>query len=166
MLGMDKDYLRKRMKDKYRMAWKDPGYVNREFNPIKPLRPKVLNEWELARCLMPERSYKYYPDKGHIKIRHQLEDFGYPGTEGLPQKYKKYLDDFQVKFTDYSLRPSKYKGEIKAKVLLEKIELDSQKDPFKLPGTAPGQEFGYSFLQKTNNSLTSSKRAHSLFPQI
>lgn len=158
MLGLDRDYLRKRMKEKFRMAWKDPGFKNDEFNPIHPLRPKVLNEWELARCLMPERSYKYYPDKGHIKIRHQLEEFGYPDHSTLPEKYKKYQEKFQSKFTDFALRPSKYNGEIKAKTLLEKIETDSKKDTFKLPGTAPGCEFGWrlSSTQKlpSNKSLS------------
>lgn len=41
MLGLDKDYMRDKLKKGFRMAWRDPGYKNEEFNPVKPLRPQV-----------------------------------------------------------------------------------------------------------------------------
>jgi hypothetical protein len=151
MLGLDREYTRQKMKERFRMAWKDPGYHNEAFDTVHPLRPKVLTEWEHIRCLMPERSYKYYPDKGHLKISHQINEFGNPGKKGLPEKYIRYLEGHEKRFTDFALRPSKYGGPIKAQQLLDKVLLDSRKEAFKLPSTAPGQEFGYSV--KTQSSF-------------
>lgn len=81
--GLDREYIKQQMKVRYRNAWKTPGYQNEAFNPVLPLRPKVassyfkvLTEWEYLRCLMPERSYKYYPEKGHLKVSHQSREFG------------------------------------------------------------------------------------------
>ena len=33
---------------KYKKVWKDPGYCNGEFLPIKPLRGQVLDYWEMS----------------------------------------------------------------------------------------------------------------------
>lgn len=143
MLGLDREFTRQKMKERFRMAWKDPGFQNEAFDTVNPLRPKVLTEWEQIRCLMPERSYKYYPDKGHLKISHQIREFGNPSKKGLPEKYSRYLEAHEKRFTDFALRPSKYGGQIRAQQLLDKVLLDSRKDAFKLPSTAPGQEFGY-----------------------
>jgi hypothetical protein len=162
MLGLDRDYTRKKMKERFRMAWKDPGYRNEAFDSVHPLRPKVLTEWEHLRCIMPERSYKYYPDKGHLKISHRIEEFKYPSRKGLSEKYADFLENHEKKFMDFALRPSKYGGQIKAQQLLAKIELDSQKDPFKLPSTAPGQEFGYPTLRSLSKTQTNSTK----LPQV
>lgn len=162
MLGLDRDYTRKKMKERFRMAWKDPGYKNEAFDTVHPLRPKVLTEWEHLRCIMPERSYKYYPDKGHLKISHKIEEFGYPSRKGLSEKYVDFLENHEKRFMDFALRPSKYGGEIKAQKLLERIELDSKREPFKLPSTAPGQEFGFSTLRSLSQSQTHSTR----LPQV
>ena len=43
---------------KYKKVWKDPGYCNGEFIPIKPLRGQILNYWEMSRVTMPVRSYE------------------------------------------------------------------------------------------------------------
>jgi hypothetical protein len=150
--------MRRKMKEKLRQAWRDPGYKNSEFNPIHPLRPKVLSEWELIRCLMPERSYKYYPDRPHIKISHNIEEFDDPPRKGLSEKYIQYLEGHEKRFTDFALRPSKYGGEIKAQVLLDKINVDCKKDPFKLPGTAPGQEFGFPRYTSSSNTMKSTNK--------
>ena len=52
---------------KYKKVWKDPGYCNGEFLPIKPLRGQVLNYWEMSRVTMPVRSYERYPVSKAIK---------------------------------------------------------------------------------------------------
>lgn len=57
----------KEMKRKYRTSWKDPGYTNGEFGKLPALKGKVLNEWEIARALMPERSYKFVPGKPKLQ---------------------------------------------------------------------------------------------------
>lgn len=154
MLGLDREYTRQKMKERFRMAWKDPGYHNEAFDSVHPLRPRVITEWEQMRCLMPDRSYKYYPDKSHFKISHQIEEFPYPSKKGLSEKYFNFLEAHEKRFTDFVLRPSKYGGSIKAKELLDKIVLDSKKEPFKLPGTAPGQEFGNGTTKTTGFSQT------------
>lgn len=39
---MDRDYVKKNMKQRFRMAWKAPGFKNDSFAPIHPLRPQVV----------------------------------------------------------------------------------------------------------------------------
>ena len=80
---------------------------------------------------MPERSYKYYPEKGHLKVSHQSREFGQTGTDSLSEKYVEHLERHEKQYIDYVLRPSKHGGIIKEKVLLDKLTLDGTKEPFR-----------------------------------
>lgn len=108
---------------------------------------------------MPERSYKYYPEKGHLKVSHQIREFGEPPQTSLGEKYAEYLEQFQKDSLDYKLRPSKHGSKSKAQVLLATVELNSKKEPFKLPSTAPGREFGHNVTPKTTSSSTATLKS-------
>ena len=77
---------------KYKKVWKDPGYCNGEFIPIKPLRGQVLNYWEMSRVTMPVRSYERYPVSKAIKNDLVGKEFGYDSdAKDTTMQYKKYL---------------------------------------------------------------------------
>lgn len=105
----------------------------------------MLTEWEYVRCLMPERSYKYVPGRGQVKTDHAAREFGSPGTKWLTEHYLLYLAEHQKRHLDFSLRPSKYGGEIRAQTLLDKLVQDSRHDPFAISSLKEGgYDFGYS----------------------
>ena len=107
---------------KYKKVWKDPGYCNGEFIPIKPLRGQVLNYWEMSRVTMPVRSYERYPVSRAIKNDLVGKEFGYdPTAKGTTAQYKKYLKEHNEKFKDFQYRPSKY---TKVEKFLPQILLD------------------------------------------
>lgn len=108
---------------------------------------------------MPERSYKYYPEKGHLKVSHQIREFGIPPKSSLGEKYAEYLEQFEKDSLDYKLRPSKHGSKSKAQVLLATVELNSKKEPFKLPATAPGKEFGYNIQYKSAQPESQSSKS-------
>ena len=111
---------------KYKKVWKDPGYCNGEFIPIKPLRGQVLNYWEMSRVTMPVRSYERYPVSKAIKNDLVGKEFGYdPTAKGTTAQYKKYLKEHNEKFKDFQYRPSKH---TKVEKFLPQILLD--KPPF------------------------------------
>ncbi len=111
---------------KYKKVWKDPGYCNGEFIPIKPLRGKVLNSWEMSRVTMPVRSYERYPVSRAIKCDLIGKEFGYDSSaKDTTTQYKKYLKQHNEIFKDYQYRPSKY---TKVEKFLPQILLD--KPPF------------------------------------
>ena len=94
---------------KYKKVWKDPGYCNGEFIPIKPLRGQVLNYWEMSRVTMPVRSYERYPVSKAIKNDLVGKEFGYDSdAKDTTMQYKKYLKEHKEKFKDFQYRPSKY----------------------------------------------------------
>ena len=54
---------------KYKRAWKGAGSQNEVFMVAPILKPKVLDPWEQARIIMPERVYhKFIFGKDYIPI--------------------------------------------------------------------------------------------------
>ena len=91
---------------------------------------------------MPERSYKYVPDKGNFRMNHFPALFGEPTNVETGENYEKYLENFEKGFTEFVLMPSKF-GKIKEQVLLDKIVLRDKKPPFQPVNTEQRREFGY-----------------------
>ncbi len=83
---------------KYKKCWKSPGYLNKEFNLINSLKPKILSPWEQSRVDMPVRSYETYPVKEHIKSDLIGKEFGFPDSYGTTEQYQKYLKEHTEKF--------------------------------------------------------------------
>ena len=111
---------------KYKQVWKDPGYCNGEFIPIKPLRGKVLDSWQMSRVTMPSRSYERYPVSRAIKNDLVGKEFGFDSSgKGTTPQFQKYLEEHNEKFKDFQYRPSKY---TKPEKFLPQILLD--KPPF------------------------------------
>ena len=111
---------------KYKKVWKDPGYCNGEFLPIKPLRGQVLDYWEMSRVTMPVRSYERYPVSKAIKNDLVGKEFGYdPTAKGTTAQYKKYLKEHNEKFKDFQYRPSKY---TKVEIVFKEEKLYALKD--------------------------------------
>lgn len=111
---------------KYKKVWKDPGYCNGEFLPIKPLRGRVLDYWEMTRVTMPVRSYERYPVAKAIKNDLVGKEFGFdPNAKDTTKQYKEFLKEHNEKFKDFVFRPSKY---TKPQQFLPEIILD--KPPF------------------------------------
>lgn len=44
-IKLNRGAIRREMKKKLRMAWKDPGYSDKPFGPTNSLRNNVLTEW-------------------------------------------------------------------------------------------------------------------------
>ena len=57
-----------------------------------------MNEWEIERIYLAERSYKAPIGFKGFKIPSQYEEFARPVT---PKNYKEHLDDFRLKFDDF-----------------------------------------------------------------
>ena len=111
---------------KYKHVWKDPGYCNGEFIPIKPLRGKVLDSWQMSRVTMPSRSYERYPVSRAIKNDLVGKEFGFDSSgKGTTPQFQKYLEEHNERFKDFQYRPSKY---TKPDKFLPQILLD--KPPF------------------------------------
>jgi len=111
---------------KYKKVWKDPGYCNKEFLPIKPLPGEILTSWQMSRVTMPVRSYERYPVSKAIKNDLVGKEFGYDNTaKNTTPQYQKYLKEHNERFKDYLYRPSKY---TKIQKFLPQILLD--KPPF------------------------------------
>ena len=111
---------------KYKKVWREPGYCNKEFMPIAPLKGKILDYWEMSRVNMPERSYERYPVSRAIKNDLVGKEFGYDTeAKDTTEQYKKYLKHHKEIFKDYQYHPSKYTKPTK---VLPQILLD--KEPF------------------------------------
>lgn len=109
---------------KYKKVWKEPGYCNKEFMPIAPLKGQVLEYWEQSRVNMPVRSYERYPVFKAIKNHLVGTEFGYDeNAKGTTEQYQKYLTVHNEKFKDYQYHPS---HTIKAEKFLPSILLDKQ----------------------------------------
>lgn len=103
---------------------------------------------------MPERSYKYVEDKGNFRIDHYPREFGLPPRNLASENYLKYLEEFEKKYTEFVLRPTKF-GRIKENDTLDRIVEASKRDTWRLNSTARGQYFGFSDEQA--KSKTASK---------
>lgn len=111
---------------KYKKVWKEPGYCNKEFMPIAPLRGQVLEYWDQSRVNMPVRSYERYPVAMAIKNCLVGNEFGYDeNAKGTTEQYQQYLTMHNEKFKEYQYHPSRF---IKPVKFLPSILLD--KDPF------------------------------------
>lgn len=91
---------------------------------------------------MPERSYKYVPDKGNFRMDHYSRLFGKAPKELASENYLNYLNKFEKKFTEFVLRPSKY-GKIKEDYTLERVIQNSKKDAWRMNNTAQSRYFGF-----------------------
>ncbi|CAD8150046.1 unnamed protein product [Paramecium pentaurelia] len=134
----DKEEVYQELKKRFRMAWKSPGFKNDEFTKIPTLKGKILNEWEILRINLAERSYK--PPQGFkgFKIPSQYQEFQKPKT---PPGIKKQLDEFKLDFEDFVQRPSKY-GKVHEDEMLEKVRINN-KEPFRLTNSVQHNEFGF-----------------------
>lgn len=141
-INFDKDDVKKEMKRRFRMAWKDPGYCDSQFSQAPIMEQKYLNEWDMSRCMQPERAYKCRAISKGFKINHFSNPFPTPSKEILGENFGKFLQNFEKDFLDYSLRPSKY-GNIRANELMEKIERNAAKPPFRSINTVQTMYFGY-----------------------
>lgn len=72
--------------------------MNKEFSKIPTLKGKILNEWEIERVNLAERSCKAPEGFKGFKIPSQYLEFPRPLT---PVKYSEHLKEFRVKFDDY-----------------------------------------------------------------
>ena len=45
---------------KYKKSWKGSGNQNDYFQPPPVMKPKILDEWTMARVQLPERAYKKF----------------------------------------------------------------------------------------------------------
>lgn len=59
--------------------------VNKEFSQVPTLRGMILNEWEIERMNLAERSYKAPHNFKGFKIPTKIEEFPRPTT---PKGYK------------------------------------------------------------------------------
>jgi hypothetical protein len=91
---------------------------------------------------MPERSYKYVPDKGNFRMDHYTRLFGKAPKDLASDNYLKFLNKFEKKFTEFVLRPSKY-GKIKESETLDRIILSSKKDAWRVNNTSQTHYFGF-----------------------
>jgi hypothetical protein len=108
---------------------------------------------------MPERSYKYVEDKGNFRIDHFPREFGNPPKSLASENYLKYLENFEKKYTEFVLRPTKF-GRIKENDTLDRIVLASYKDTWRLNSTGKGQYFGFQEPSTKNLHQTTLPRIH------
>lgn len=120
------------------MAWKAPGYKNEEFSKMPTLRGKILDEWEIQRINLAERSYKAPHGFKGFKIPSQYLEFTKPST---PPRFKKHLEEFRNKFDDYVQRPSKY-GRVHEDDLIDSVKINN-KEPFRLVNSVQYKEFSF-----------------------
>jgi hypothetical protein len=117
----------------------------------------VLSEWERERCIIPERSYKYVPDKGNFRMDHYARLFGPAPKDQVSENYLKYLSKFEKKFTEYVLRPTKY-GRIKENETLDRLIQNSKKESWRSNNTAQSIYFGFpDYKPNETNPKISSK---------
>jgi len=130
------------LKDKFRFAWKSPGYCNDEFNKIPVLKAKVLSVWERERALMPERSCKAPEGFKGMKVTYHSRDFGEASETLLPKLYKTHLEDVKKDYKDRVMRPSKY-GPLKEDILMANLFNREKERGWKRSNTKQINAFGH-----------------------
>jgi len=137
-----KEEIYNELKDRYRFAWKSPGYCNDEFSEIPVLRGKILTTWDRDRALMPERSYKAPKGFRGMKIPYNTSEFGEPSENLLPKLYKTHLEIVKKDYNDRVMRPSKY-GPIKEEILISNLFCKEQERGWKKLNTVQMNDFGF-----------------------
>jgi len=135
-----KEEIYQEMKDKFRFAWKDPGYASSEFSKIPILKAVILNPWESERAFAPERSYKAPKDFRGMKTTNQGEEFGYPPESTLPKLYRDHLTEVKIKFQDFLQRPSKH-GPIKQDIIMDNLFNKEQERNWRLVNSVQQKDF-------------------------
>lgn len=104
---------------------------------------------------MPKRSYQHIPGKHGIQMDHFSREFGDKlDRTQISENYLKYLQNFEKKFKEFELRPTKF-GKIKEDILLEKFTESSKREIFRSINTKRNRYFGFpkKLLGKNSNSL-------------
>jgi len=89
-INFDKEDVKREMKRRFRMAWKDPGYCNNEFSTPPIMEAKILNEWEMIRAMQPERAYKCNAKNKGFRINHFSNPFPTCARDLLGENFEKY----------------------------------------------------------------------------
>jgi len=137
-----KEEIYNELKDKYRFAWKSPGYCSEEFNKIPVLKAKVLSTWDRERALMPERSYKAPKDFKGFNPAYHSRDFGEPSERLLPKQYRAHLEEVKKDYNDRVMRPSKY-GPLREDILMGNLFYKEKERGWKRSNTTQVKQFGF-----------------------
>lgn len=97
-INFDKSDVKKEMKRRFRMAWKDPGYSNSEFMTAAIIQPSVLNEWEMERAMQPEKAYRCNAKNKGFRINHFSAPFTVANRNLLGENFGVYLEKFEKHF--------------------------------------------------------------------
>ena len=94
---------------KIKSSWKGAGGGKGFFSNTPIMHGVILNEWEAARTLMPERSYKL--PKGATPIRYartRCDYFPSDRMELYPKAFREKLSKTMVDFKEFAERQAKY----------------------------------------------------------
>jgi hypothetical protein len=136
-----KEEIYQELKDKFRYAWKSPGYCNSAFSNPPVLKGKVLRPWDRERALMPERSCKAPKGFKGMNVTYKSKEFGNPSESLLTKQYKLTLDEIKRDHEDRILRPSKYEP-LKEDILMANLPNLEKERGWRRANTAQTKEFG------------------------
>jgi hypothetical protein len=94
---------------KYRKSWKSSGNNGSEFNHMPVIKAAILNEWQLMRCTMPDRSYVRLCNQKDFQLTSsQGGEFGKAPLSKYPAMYQSHINKVEEQYKDFVERPYKY----------------------------------------------------------
>jgi len=93
---------------RYKKTWRDAGANAGLFAETSIIKPVVLNPWQIAKAMAPDRCFKAPAGSDPIKVPQAGREFGAPPLTDLSKRYRVVLGQIMEKHKDYVQHPSRY----------------------------------------------------------